>query len=166
LKIRNAVPADAKAIADIYNYYILDTTVTFEEKAVSVSEMQKRIQKVTQNYPWLVAEEGEGQDKELVGYAYGGQFSERSAYRFSVEGTVYLKHGYQNRGVGSKLYSELLKILKEKGFKAVFGRIALPNEPSVHLHEKLGFKKVAHLSKVGFKMENWIDVGYWELLLN
>ena len=164
MKIRNATLEDAAAIAEIYNYYILDTTVTFEEKAVNVAEMQRRITKISRDYPWLVAEEDE--EHEIMGYAYAGQFSERSAYRFSVEGTVYLKHGYQSRGVGTKLYSGTLQILGEKGFKAVFGRIALPNEPSVQLHEKLGFKKVAHLSKVGFKLENWIDVGYWELLLN
>jgi phosphinothricin acetyltransferase len=159
--IRDIKKEDAKAIADIYNYHVENTVVTFEEHIVSEKEMQHRIEEVCKIYPWLVAVED-----EIVGYAYATKFRERTAYRFSTETTIYLGEIYCNKGIGTKLYSELLKKVKLLDLKVAYGCIALPNEASIKLHEKLGFKKVAHLSKVGYKLGKWIDVGYWELPLS
>ena len=159
--IRSVKSEDAKAIADIYNYHVVNTTATFEEQPLSETEMSDRIRGVGEHFPWLVAEED-----EILGYTYASKFHERSAYRFSVETTIYCGEIHRNKGIGTQLYTELLKRVRELGLKVAYGAIALPNEPSIKLHEKLGFKKVAHLSKVGFKLGKWIDVGYWELLLN
>ena len=156
--IRSATAADAQAICDIYNHYILHTIVTFEEEAIQGSEMERRIGEVSKKYPWLVYEE----EGEILGYAYAGEWKSRCSYRFSVESTVYLKDGISGRGIGSKLYEELLKQLEPLGIHAVIGGIALPNELSVALHEKFGFEKIARFKEVGYKFDQWIDVGYWE----
>jgi len=162
LEIRGASPADSPEIADIYNHYIRQAVVTFEEEAVSADIIAARIQEV-QSYqlPWLAAE----LDGRIIGYAYASKWHGRYAYRFSTETTVYVSPAHIGQGIGYKLYSELLSALKSKGIHAAIGGIALPNPASVGLHEKMGFVKVAHFKEVGFKFERWIDVGYWQCIL-
>lgn len=160
--IRSAEATDAQAIADIYNYYVDNTTVTFEEQRVSAEQMLARVSEVqAASLPWLVIEES----GKVVGYAYANKWKARSAYRFSVETSVYLENGTGGRGLGSLLYEALFRMLKHQGIHAVIGGIALPNEASVSLHERLGMKKVAHFEQVGFKFEKWLDVGYWQKVL-
>ena len=162
LPIRNATAADAEAIATIYNHYVEKTVVTFEEEPVSAAEMQRRMDDVaSSSLPWLVGElEG-----RVVGYAYATKWKARSAYRFSVETTVYLAEGLGKQGLGSRLYEELFRRLKGQGIHAAIGGIALPNYASVALHEKFGMRKVAHFEQVGFKFGKWVDVAYWERIL-
>ena len=160
--VRSATLEDGEAIASIYNHYIRNSIVTFEEVAVSDQEMAGRIVKVTaSSLPWLVAEES----GSLLGYAYASIWGGRCAYRFSTEITVYLAPGAEGRGLGSKLYDALFTHLKDKGIHTVIGGIALPNPASVALHEKFGMTQVAHFKEVGFKFGQWIDVGYWQGLL-
>ena len=159
--IRSISPSDAPAICAIYNYYILNTPITFEEEAVSEDEMTQRIRETLSAFPWLVYEE----QGEVLGYAYANKWKGRCAYRFSAESTIYLRHDQVGRGAGSKLYAQLLSELRKNRLHSIIGGIALPNEASQRLHEKLGFKKVAHFEQVGWKFEKWIDVGYWELIL-
>lgn len=158
--IRDALPKDIDSITSIYNYYVSNTTVTFEEEPVTSSEFQGRVHKSnTANLPWIVLEiKG-----SIVGYAYATKWKERSAYRFSVETSVYLKHNQQGNGYGTLLYIELITRLDLLGINSVIGGITLPNIASVALHEKLGMEKVAHFYKVGFKFGKWLDVGYWQL---
>lgn len=157
--IRSATSADATAIAAIYNHYVLNTSVTFEEEAV---QMVERIAQVkADGLPWLVLE----QSGEVLGYAYATKWRVRSAYRFSVESTVYVKEGVTAKGLGSQLYQQLLADLKALGLHLVIGGITLPNKQSVALHEKFGFEKCGHFQQVGFKFEQWRDVGYWQKLL-
>ena len=99
---------------------------------------------------------------QVVGYAYAGRWHDRSAYRYSVETTIYLDADHLGKSIGSGLYAALLQQLKERGMHVAIGGIALPNPGSVALHEKLGFRKVAHYGEVGFKFNRWIDVGYWQ----
>lgn len=160
--IRSATSADATAIAAIYNHYVLNTSVTFEEEAVSTEQMVERIAQVkADGLPWLVLE----QSGEVLGYAYATKWRVRSAYRFSVESTVYVKDGVTAKGLGSQLYQQLLADLKALGLRLVIGGITLPNKQSVALHEKFGFEKCGHFQQVGFKFEQWRDVGYWQKLL-
>lgn len=160
--IRPVKHEDARQICDIYNYYVENTMITFEEENVSLIEMEKRINEKAFSLPWLVYEE----DGQFLGYAYASKWQGRCAYRFSVESTVYVNNSARGKGVGSKLYKRLIDELSDKNVHAVIAAIALPNERSQKLHEKFGFKKVAHFFEVGFKFDKWIDVGYWELLLN
>ncbi|MBL4655842.1 MAG: N-acetyltransferase [Bacteroidia bacterium] len=160
--IRPAESEDANEISEIYNYYILNTTVTLEETPVGVVAMRERIQYSTSKFPWMVYEKA----GQVSGYAYASEWKSRCSYKHSVESTVYLRQGEMKKGVGSMLYIELIKQLRNLEFHAVIGGIALPNEASIGLHEKLGFEKVAHFKEVGYKFEKWIDVGYWELIIN
>jgi phosphinothricin acetyltransferase len=160
--IRPALPSDAVAIATIYNHFVINTMITFEEDAVSASEIQRRIQAVVDNgLCWYVAELADS----IVGYAYAAPWRVRSAYRYSVETTVYVAADYPARGIGSQLYQTMIDHLRDCGIHAVIGGITHPNPASVALHEKCGFKKVAHFEQVGYKFNQWIDVGYWELVL-
>jgi phosphinothricin acetyltransferase len=159
--VRGAVPADSEAIARIYNHYVTQTVVTFEEEAISSSEIHRRIQENQSSLIWYVAE----QEDEVVGYAYAGKWSCRSAYRFSTEVTAYVAPDHTGQGIGSRLYGKLLPALKDRDIHTVLGGIALPNEASVSFHEKFGFSKVAHFREVGFKFNRWIDVGYWQRIL-
>lgn len=159
MMIRDAAPSDAAAMAGIYNHYVMETVVTFEEEPVAAAEMARRIEAVqAASLPWLVAEEG----SRVAGYAYATPWKARSGYRFSAEITVYLSPEHGGRGIGSKLYGQLFPILQDRGIHAVMGGIALPNDASVALHEKFGLRKVAHFKEVGFKLDRWIDVGYWQ----
>ncbi|WP_075591402.1 arsinothricin resistance N-acetyltransferase ArsN1 family B [Labilibacter marinus] len=159
--IRDAEVGDGAAIAEIYNHYIQNTIVTFEEDSVEKEEMQKRLMYVSKKLPWLVFE----QDKQILGYAYASEWKSRCAYRHSLETTVYLKDGMSGKGIGSKLYAELIRRLKHKDYHTLIGGISLPNEGSVALHQKFGFEKIAQFKEVGFKFGKWIDVGYWQLIL-
>jgi L-amino acid N-acyltransferase YncA len=160
--IRPVTIEDCEAIARIYNHYILNTAVTFEEEAVSGRDMAERINEISSALlPWLVAERA----REVVGYAYASKWKGRCAYRFSVEITVYLDPTATGRGLGTKLYEALFAVLRSNSIHVVIGGIALPNPASVALHERFGLQKVAHFKEVGFKFNRWIDVGYWQASL-
>lgn len=159
--IRPASTDDAAAIAAIYNHFVTTTTITFEEAAVSVADMAQRIHEVTAKLPWLVYE----QEGRVLGYAYATPWRARSAYRFSVESTVYVSADHPHQGIGSSLYRALLEELQALGMRVVLGGIAQPNAASVALHERMGFEKVANFKQVGRKFDQWVDVGYWQLLL-
>lgn len=158
--IRDVTLEDAQAICDIYNYYISDTVITFEELVINSAEIAKRIRAVQQaNLPWFVFESSSG---EILGYAYATKWRERFSYRFSVEITVYLCPKQAGKGLGTQLYKALFASLKSKDIHSVIGGITLPNEASVAIHEKFGMSKVAHFKEVGYKFDQWLDVGYWQ----
>ena len=160
-KIRPVSSDDAEAICAIYNYYVQNSTISFEEEGVSPTEMSRRIVDVTESLPWLVIE-NEG---VVDGYAYATKWRARSAYRFSVEISVYLSPNAIGKGYGANLYANLMEQLAILGVHAVIAGIALPNEKSIKLHEKIGLKKIAHFEQVGFKNQQWVDVGYWQKML-
>ena len=168
--IRPVRQSDAAQIAAIYNHYVATSTISFEEDAVSEAEMVRRIRDVSAVYPWYVevdgADDGDADHQRVLGYAYATAWKARSAYRFSVESTVYLDPACRARGVGRRLYAALLAELRERGVHLVLAGIALPNPASIALHERCGFVKVAHLEQVGRKFDTWVDVGYWQLLLS
>ena len=162
VSVRPASASDAHALARIYNYYIENTVITFEEEPVSPQIMATRVAEIQNAHlPWLVAElEG-----RVLGYAYAGKWKVRSAYRYAVETTIYLEHGCERRGLGTRLYAELLTLLRAGGVHVAIGGAALPNEASVALHEKLGFERVATFRQVGYKHERWVDVAYSQIVL-
>ena len=160
--IRAATAADGLVLARIYNHYITNTIVTFEEAPLSADDMAARVTETNAaNLPWLVAEEPSG----VVGYAYASRWKGRCAYRYSVEVTVYLDETAVGQGRGTLLYTALFNALRRSGCHVAIGGIALPNAASVALHEKFSMQKVAHFSEVGFKFGCWVDVGYWQLTM-
>lgn len=159
MNIRFADLSDCDAITRIYNYYIRETTITFEEQEIDATEVAARLSEIREiGLPWLVSEDSEG----LTGYAYASKWKGRCAYRYSVESTIYLAPGKTGNGIGARLYGALLDQLRSKSIHSVISGIALPNAASIKLHERLGFEKVAHFKEVGFKFDRWIDVGYWQ----
>ena len=160
--IRTVLNSDAPILAEIYNHYVQNTVITFEQEPVSSLEMAKRIQDRQEvKLPWLVVEH----QGVVFGYAYATAWRAREAYRHSVESTVYLQKDSCGKGWGSLLLQSLLKELRQKDVHAVMAGIALPNDASCSLHETHGFTKVAHFSQVGRKHQRWVDVGYWQKIL-
>ncbi len=160
--LRDATPADAAAIAAIYNHYVLHTIVTFEEEAVTADEIAARIREVQgAGIPWLVWEE----NGRVLGYTYASKWKSRCSFRYSLETTVYLDKDATGRGLGRKLYTPLIEALRAQKYHALIGGISIPNPGSIALNEKLGFQKIGHFKEVGWKFNQWIDVGYWELIL-
>lgn len=158
--IRAATSADAATVCAIYNHYVSNTVVTFEEQPVTAAEMGMRMAAVLERLPWLVLE----RDGTVAGYAHASPWKSRSGYRQTVETSIYLAPACGGRGFGTALYRCLLDDLRARGVHCVIGGAALPNPASVALHEKLGFTRVAHFRENGFKFGHRIDVAYWQLL--
>lgn len=160
--IRPVKPTDATAIAEIYNHYIHTSISTFELAPIDAVEMEKRINAYSPKYPWLVYEEND----KVLAYAYSSPWKARKAYKHTVESSVYLNHQAFGRGIGTTLYTQLMDELRAIDIHAVIGGISLPNPASIALHEKLGFEKIGQFTQVGRKFDQWIDVGYWELIMS
>jgi L-amino acid N-acyltransferase YncA len=159
--IRLVAPTDAKAIADIYRPFVESSPISFETDPPDETEIQKRISGSLPSYPWLICElEG-----CVAGYAYASRHRARSAYKWSVDVSVYVRPEFQRRGIGRGLYLSLVRILRAQGFFNAYAGIALPNPGSAGLHESIGFKAVGVYHNVGYKQGAWHDVGWWELAL-
>lgn len=177
-QIRLATLDDSLAIADIYNWYIKNTTITFEEQLISAGDMAQRIAVTDQTRPWfvLVADDdedsavelesaGDGNRRRLLGYACAVRWKDRSAYRFARETSIYLEPTIHGKGFGLGLYQHLIDALRGTDVHTLIAGIALPNEASIALHEKLGFRKAGEFEEVGKKFDNYLNVGYWQLML-
>jgi L-amino acid N-acyltransferase YncA len=159
--IRSATGADASRIAEIYAPYVRDTPASFEIDPPRTQEMLGRIGAGARTYPWLVAEDGAA----VVGYAYGGEFRRRAAYRWSAEVSVYIDMNRRSRGAGRALMNRLLDELRAGDFANAFAGVTLPNPASVRLFESLGFEPIGVFRNVGYKFGAWHDVGWWQLPL-
>jgi L-amino acid N-acyltransferase YncA len=156
--VRDVQIKDASAIADIYAPFVENTVISFESVPPSQAEMQSRITEVTDRFPWLVAEI----NNEVVGYAYANAHRSRCAYQWCVEVSVYLSPRYQRQGIAKSLYEQLFSKLVQKGYLQAFAGISLPNEGSVAFHEAFGFSPIGIYKNVGYKMNRWVDVGWWQ----
>ena len=159
--IRKANPDDAYNIALIYNYYIDNSTITFETSPVSAEEMSDRITDISEKYPYFVYEES----GKVVGYCYVSAWKKKAAYIKTVESTIYIDKDFHGKGIGRTLMKKLIIELRERSFHAIIACITIPNPTSVKLHEEFGFRQVSEFNEVGFKFGKWINVGDWELIL-
>jgi len=153
---------DAAEICAIYNYYIENTTITFEEAPLQTADMEGRMREINLKYPYLVLEDEAG---VVNGYAYVTTWKERSAYKYAAELSIYLRNGFQGRGMGTALMEKLLEEVRKTKIHSLIAGITIPNEKSITLHEKFGFKRVAYFTEIGYKFDQWLDVGYWELMV-
>lgn len=158
MRLRPATPADAARIADIYAPYVLDCAISFELEPPDADAIRMRIKGCGDSFPWYVAED----DGDVIGYAYATQFRARRAYRYCVETSVYVAVDRKGRGAGRLLYERLIETLVAQGFTQAIAAIALPNEPSIRFHEHLGFRHVGTYFQVGWKCDEWHDVGLWQ----
>lgn len=153
--IRDAVAADLPSVREIYNHYVLNTTVTFDEQPMTLATLRKRFARVTAaGMPFLVAVSPTGQ---VLGYAYVTPWKEKAAYRFTVENSIYLGPASTGKGLGRVLLEELISRSRAAGLKEIIAVIADRGaEASIDLHRKFGFKQIGHMGKVGFKFERWL----------
>jgi L-amino acid N-acyltransferase YncA len=162
MTIRSANKADALAIVAIYNHYVLNSIITFDEAPASAAQFIERMELSSSRFPWLVAEE----KGTVLGYAYASEWKSRCAYLHTAESTIYLDATATGKGIGTSLYSTLLTALSASGFRTAIGGISVPNPGSIALHQKCGFEKIGHFEEVGYKFGKWIDVEYWQKKIN
>jgi phosphinothricin acetyltransferase len=148
-------------VAAIYAPAVNGSVISFELTAPDAAEMGRRIQETLKRWPWLVYEA----DGKVLGYAYACAHRARAAYDWSVEVSVYVAPDAHRRGIGRALYAELFAILKKQGYVNAYAGVALPNIPSVALHEALGFRPVGVYRRVGYKLGAWHDVAWGHLAL-
>jgi L-amino acid N-acyltransferase YncA len=156
MKVRDANEDDADACAAIYAPYVTDTAITFEYEPPSAAEMARRIAAAQRAHAWLVLED----DGRVVGYAYGGPYKERAAYRWSSEVSIYLETGRRRSGSGRLLYAALFERLAERGFHTLVAGMTLPNDASEGLHRAMGFEPIGIFRRVGWKHGRWRDVAW------
>jgi L-amino acid N-acyltransferase YncA len=161
LLIRDATVSDAAACAAIYGPYVRDTCISFEIDAPGPEEMARRIASAIKRHAWLLLEDA----GRVVGYAYGSQFKERAAYRWSCETSIYLEVGRRRTGGGRALYETLLDRLTERGYRRVFAGMTLPNNASAGIHRALGFEPVGTYRQVGWKHNAWHDVAWMQKMI-
>jgi L-amino acid N-acyltransferase YncA len=159
IKIRFARPEDAADIVAVYGPYCDGSVISFELTAPTVEQMRERIDRITQQFPWLVCEI----DGQVAGYVYACPHRERAAYRWAVDVAVYIATQHHRRGIGQALYSVLFQILRAQGYFKAYAGVTLPNAGSVGLHEAVGFRPLVIYRGVGYKFGKWLDVGWWEL---
>ncbi len=161
MNIRKVLADDAGQITEIYNYYILNTTVSFETEPISTDNMQSRITKISSDFPYFVAES----DGKIAGYCYAHTWKERAAYSHTWETTIYLAPESKGRGTGSQLMEKLIGECRRQGCHVLIACITAENVESCRFHERLSFKKVSHFEQVGQKFGRWLDVADYELIL-
>jgi L-amino acid N-acyltransferase YncA len=157
-KIRIAKEGDGARLSKIFAPYVNNTAITFQESAPDASYFSKKIVELLPEFPFLVLEEAGC----VFAYAYASHHRALPAYRWCAEVSIYVDMDYRKKGGGSQLYTALLQILEKQGYVNVYAGITLPNEASVRIHEKFGFRPFAYFSKIGFKKGAWRDVGWWE----
>lgn len=161
IKIRLANESDAGDILEIYRPYILNTCVSFESDIPTPEAFWSRIENILQSLPWLVCEYG----SQIAGYAYAADHRSRKAYQSTKEVSVYIHDHFKRKGIATALYTTLIQLLKIQGVTNCLAGIALPNEASIRLHKKLGFRKIGIYHQVGFKFDAFRDVSWWELFI-
>jgi len=153
--IRDARLEDMPDVREIYNHYVANSTVTFDETAQTLRETRSKFQHLQKlGMPYLVAE---SPSKQILGYAYVYPWKEKAAYRFTVENSIYLRAASTGKGLGKALMGELITRSKEAGLKEIIAVIADKGaEASIKMHQDFGFKEIGRMGKVGFKFERWL----------
>ncbi|MBP7735574.1 MAG: N-acetyltransferase [Spirochaetes bacterium] len=159
--IRNALKKDMLAINDIYNYYVQNSTCTYQTKLELIENRYIWFDEHNDYYPIIVAEI----NNDVIGWASISKFKNREAYKPTVENSIYIRHDKLFNGLGAILLDELIKLSKSNSYHSIIAGISGDQEASIKLHEKFGFTKAAHLKEVGYKFDKWLDVVYYQLLL-
>ena len=160
--IRLVKPADYAAILNIYSPYVTSTAVTFEYDVPSLSDFSERIKNICSHYPCLVCEA----NGEIIGYCYSGIHRVKTAYQWSTECTIYIAQAYHRKGIAKELYKTLFAILKLQGFVNVYAGVSVPNEQSEKFHIKSGFTEIGLFEKIGYKLGQWHNLKFFQLILN
>ena len=155
ISIRPAQANDMYQVCEIYNFYIKNSVVTFDEEQMSVSQWEDKLQYlVGLGLPFIVAE---SPNLEILGFAYVAPWRQKSAFKRTVEDSIYLRAAATGKRLGTKLLERLIADSKEAGVKEIVAVISDSGaDSSIKLHEQFGFKTQGHLGKVGFKFGRWL----------
>ncbi|MDR1421616.1 MAG: GNAT family N-acetyltransferase [Coriobacteriales bacterium] len=154
VSIRMARKEDALAILDIYRPYITDTAITFVSRIPTVTDIEKKMADIMRQYPYLVCEIDGG----VVGFAYANKMRPHDAYRWNAELSIYVSSQHHGHGIATALYTALFHILKAQGFCNLYAAITIPNEQSIALHRRFGFRELVVHEADGYKLGAWRDV--------
>ena len=157
--IRLAEPADLEQFAEIVNHYIETTAINFHDRPQSEEDWEATWEVLHELYPFVVAEK----DGVLGGIAYASPWKLRGSYGWTCEVTVYVRAGHERQGLGKALSERMLDILEKQGYRSIVAVIALPNDASVALHRSLGYELAGTLKNLGFKLDEWRDVSFWQI---
>jgi len=160
VSVRPATEQDLGQLNDIYNRYVIETHFTFDIEPMSIEARREWFGHYdnTGRYRVLVGVS----DATVIGYASSSPWRPKPAYETSVETSIYLAPDAVGRGIGTRLYEELFKQLQREDLHRAYAGIALPNQASIALHERIGFKRVAHFTEQGRKFDRYWDVGWYE----
>lgn len=169
ITMRTAGEADAERLIEIYNYYVVNTAVTFECTPPTADEFRRRIRETLINYPYLVAE----YKGVVVGYIYAGRFRPREAYDWAASTSIYVDRDFRHRGIGKRMYEELERILRAQNVTNVYAAAADPqtdHDPylsrnSEPFHNAIGYKKVATYSNCAYKLGGWYNLVVMEKVI-
>jgi len=161
LTIRLATQADLPSINEIYNHYVVNSTCTYQEEPSSAAEREIWFIAHGPQHPITVAQDG----ASIVGWASLSPFHARSAYRRTVENSIYIRHDRQRQGIGAALLGDAIERAKALGHHTIIAGIDGEQATSVHIHQRFGFEQVALLREVGFKFGRWLDVIYMQKML-
>jgi len=159
--IRLAEKRDVSGILEIYAPFILDTAVTFEESVPDENDFWARIQGIMSELPFLVCKI----DDKIAGYAYASAYRSRASYRWTKEVSVYVHPDFHRKRVAHALYTSLHEMVRYQGIASLLAIITMPNESSVAFHEHFGYRKCAEFTNVGYKLNQWQNVGWLEIFL-
>lgn len=158
IDIRKIEKRDIAKCLEIYNYYVVNTNISFEEEALSLEKFETRVENITKSYPYIVACEGE----RVVGYAYLDRFHERSAYRYTADLSIYVDKNFSGCGIGGKLLCEIERLGRESGIINIISLIVADNAPSIAFHKKHGFFECGTMESVGLKFGKWHSIKYFQ----
>lgn len=158
IRFRPVNPCDAAALVEIYRPYVEIKTASLEYDTPSVAEFTRRIETISAEFPYIVCE----LDGRIIGYAYAHRYKERFGYRFCAELTIYLAVDCTKQGIGRRLYSALIELLGQMGYKNLYGIVTDPNPGSFALHRSLGFTETGREHLAGVKFGKWLDVVLFE----
>lgn len=158
--IREAIENDLMDILDIYNDAILNTTSVYNYNAHTIHDREQWYEKKKQEgYPILVFEE----NNKVIGFATFGPFRTWPAYKYSVEHSIYVHERFRNKGIGTVLTKEIIRIANEREFSILVAGIDEANDKSIKMHEKIGFKYSGTINKAGFKFGKWLNLSFYQL---
>ena len=161
ITVRAAEERDVPACLRIYNYYILNTAVSFEEQPLTAEAFADRLRRISASYPYLVAERA----GRVVGYAYLDRYGERSAYRFTADLSVYVDRDCLASGVGAALLERIEALGRAQGLRSIISVITGSNARILAFHQKHGFRQAGRIMDAGYKFGGWLDVEFWQKLL-
>jgi phosphinothricin acetyltransferase len=160
--LRLATPADLPAINEIYNHYVLHSTCTYQEEPEPLAGREAWFARHGPAHPVTVAVDSAG---VVIGWGSLSPFHPRSAYRYTVENSIYLRHDVRGRRIGTRILQDLIRRAIDLGHRSIIALIDADQPASIALHQRAGFTQAAHLKEVGLKFDKWLDVVFLQLLL-